>query len=143
MDEGIVDYDSALREYVGQFGKYQILSFILLGLVEFTNTMYHLEYVFILATPEHWCRNPYLKNTSLTDEQIKLISIPRYGKEFERCAIYKRNYTHLVSDKNISIDLFENSQTVLNETNCEYGWEYDKSVYEKSLVSEVSFVHFV
>ena len=34
MDDEIVDYDSALIEYVGQFGKYQILYFLLLGLVE-------------------------------------------------------------------------------------------------------------
>ena len=140
MDDEIVDYDSALIEYVGQFGKYQILYFLLLGLVEITNTIYNLEYVFILATPEHWCRNPFLKNTTLTDEQIKLISLPRDGKELKRCSLFKGNYTHLILENtpNNSINML--GKAVLNETTCEYGWVYDKSVYEKSLVSEVSLI---
>ena len=135
-EENKVDYDCVLEEHVGQFGKYQILAFILLGLVEVSSAIYNLEYVFIMATPDHWCKIPALDNTTLTDNEIKNISIPHDGKEFKRCVRYVRNYTDLFGYN--SSDYLDTSTNVsLKETFCEDGWEYDRSVYTESVVTQV------
>ena len=134
FDTKIMDYDSALEEHVGQFGRFQIFAFILIGLVEMSSAFYNMQYVFIMATPLHWCKTPELQNMTLTSEQIKALSIPYDGKQFKSCKAYKRNYTNL---GNVSYTSKDNGSLELKETYCEHGWDYDKSVYERSIVTEV------
>ena len=139
MENKRMDYDLALEQHVGQFGKYQIFCFVLLGFVEITSAIYNMGYVFILATPEHWCRTPELQNINLTTDQIKAISIPYDGHSFERCYRYKRNYTHMFKDEFNMSDVFVNASLGLKET-CPYGWEYDKCVYKNSIVTQVKML---
>ena len=53
----IIDFDKVL-ERVGEFKRYQISHYVLLGIASVPVGMHTLANVFIAATPNHWCTEP-------------------------------------------------------------------------------------
>lgn len=96
----------------------------------------YLSVAFVSATPDHWCRIPELEDHFSMDE-IKNISIPmetRDGVEmYSNCLMYDYNYTQVLNEglpHNISV----------SQVPCKHGWNYDRSVYKSTLVTDMDVV---
>uniref|UniRef100_T1JCC2 Major facilitator superfamily (MFS) profile domain-containing protein n=1 Tax=Strigamia maritima TaxID=126957 RepID=T1JCC2_STRMM len=133
-----VEFEDILS-HAGGRGRWQWLIFGFASLSGFFNAFHHLCYVFLGATPDHWCALPdfpaEFSNMSL--EQLKNISIPkeiRKGKEeFSRCLIYDRNYSSILQAEPPD---FSTNLTILATKTCDQ-WNYDFSEYTSSIVTEV------
>lgn len=67
--ESILDFDELLP-YVGEFGTYQKLLFLLMIPFAFFVAWVYFSQIFMGLTPEyHWCLVPELMNSNLTLEQ--------------------------------------------------------------------------
>lgn len=136
-----MDYDALLPE-VGAFGRYQkILIGVILIPTVFPCAFQAYSQLFIAATPNHWCRIPELDEfNDVHMELIKQISIPQelhYGQlRYEECRMFKRNYT----DIRLNFDLYvrgRNESANVDTVACQQGWQYDKSLYPSTAVTEV------
>ena len=81
--------DKLLTDHIGEFGKYQIFTFILISLVEFPTAFSNMGIVFIAGVPEHWCNVPGLNNLS-----VSLISYYQRHNCATKCAM-KRDILYI------------------------------------------------
>ncbi|EAT36653.1 AAEL011275-PA [Aedes aegypti] len=140
-----MDFDSVLPE-VGGFGLYQKLVICVLLLPAVIPCAFHAySQLFIAAIPNHWCRIPELEKVQPWASKLaKELSIPLEYKDgrskLAMCSMYSRNYSQIANVLNV-----ENSTAVLkdpfdNITSCVYGWKYDTSVFESTVVTEWNLV---
>ncbi|XP_050549532.1 carcinine transporter isoform X2 [Spodoptera frugiperda] len=86
--------------------------------------------------PDHWCRVPELELLNLTQEQRKLVSIPRKNNvTFEKCSRYAVNWTEIIQVGG-TIEVNENWPT----EHCREGYEYDTSEVTSSVVIDFDLV---
>lgn len=92
------------------------------------------------ATPaEYWCKLPVLGNITKDDLLHVLPSEERNGQiVHSRCKMYDINYTDLLTKE----DLLEliNGSAITAKVPCQYGWEYDRAVYESTTVTDWDLV---
>jgi hypothetical protein len=143
MDEDLttLDFDVVLKR-VGERGRYQMLIYYLLC-IPATLPAAWLAFiqVFVSASPEHWCLVPEAGN--LTIGHRKNVTVPRETRQgqviYEKCSMYDVNYTEFVrsgmwpSDANPSWP----------KKPCSNGWEFDKSEYDRTLVTDVSTIYHI
>ncbi|XP_015590141.1 organic cation transporter protein [Cephus cinctus] len=122
-DNKDVDFDELLP-YIGEFGLYQKILFILMIPFAFFVAWVYFTQIFITLVPEeHWCRVPELAN--LTVEQRIALSIPPPSPESEssltysQCSMYAVNYTELLANGTTIADPSWPVQY------CQYGWEFN------------------
>ena len=98
--------------------------------------------VFLSATPDHWCHVDQLVQSNLSLDHIKALSIPRIQLDkgqkipiYEKCTQYDVNFTAV---------FVENGQKWPEKANpawakipCQNGWDFDKSEFKDTLVTEV------
>ena len=128
-------------EYIGGFETFQFVCFALLGAISFLG----LEAIwtdFTAYPQDHWCEVSELKHLSYDTQ--KYIAIPedwdpKLKKDrYSQCRYYDLNYT------DVDHRIWNRSQMITNETQtkrCE-SWVYDRSIFVRTVVSEVSILNF-
>lgn len=104
--------------------------------------------VFLSAEPEHWCKvsafEAFEAASNLSLAQRLRLSIPRrdLGQGLEKLVVYERCFQYDVNFTDLFIsngyEWPNRPSRDWNVTSCREGWEYDKSEYENTLVTEVS-----
>ncbi len=136
-----MEYDD-LVQILGKVGHYELLTVALLAFPSLFAAFCNLGIVFISGIPEHWCQVPDLTKFNLTDEQIRLVSIPLQDEAdsgYSSCQMYDRNYSSW-TEADVAAALDEDPVTVsqnLSTFKCQQGWHYDQSQYQSTIVSEV------
>lgn len=123
---------------IGDCGLYQIIFTTLLTIpAVFPSAFVGFSHVFASATPDHWCAVPQLIEMGIPLNIRKNLSIPLILQNgvyrYSQCEMYKVNY---------SADLFNQTWNSLGWNDperqpCQYGWEYDNSDYDDTLVTKV------
>jgi hypothetical protein len=117
---------------MGNFGRWQLWVCLCISIVKFPVAWHALGIVFLAPPVESWCRKPEaLQN--LTDEQWRNMSQPPAlsGSEgFESCTIYDRNYT---------VGPYNGTSSNNDTVTCD-AWDYDRSVFKETIVSQVSLL---
>ncbi|KAL7734287.1 hypothetical protein ACLKA6_010630 [Drosophila palustris] len=86
-----VTLDSILK-YIGQFGRFQLMIFLLICLPMMFHAMFSVTYVFTAGTVMHRCNITECDSPeSSYDEPWTEFSIPKRGKELDKCNRYE-NY---------------------------------------------------
>ncbi|XP_035684136.1 solute carrier family 22 member 21-like [Branchiostoma floridae] len=122
-----MEYEDVLRQYLGEFGRYQKLAALLIVLVGPSVGATMFAQAFLAATPAHHCRL-YQNDSSAMyghpSERLNL-SVPMENVDgtwrYSSCLMYNRTSAG-------------SNQTV----RCSDGWEYDQSVYRSTVVTDVS-----
>ncbi|XP_032788170.2 organic cation transporter 1 isoform X1 [Daphnia magna] len=140
-----INFDSVL-ESLGAEGRYQTVLYYLLCIpATIPAAFLAFNQVFLSATPGHWCQIPQLAN--LTIENRKALAIPFDGTKYSSCTMYHVDYNQILPETILAGIWPANtslSQPVVDSTwpvvNCLYGWEYDKTQYDATLVTELNLV---
>ncbi|XP_057336890.1 organic cation transporter protein-like [Microplitis mediator] len=127
MEGKKMDFDDLLP-YVGEFGLYQkILFLLMIPFASFVAWVYFTQIFITLVPAEHWCKVPGLEN--LTVEQRIALAIPPAGiydnagaSGNSRCSMYKVNFTEILINRTGIIPVADPSWPVQK---CQYGWEYN------------------
>lgn len=141
-----MDYDSLLP-LVGAFGRYQkILIGVVLVPTVFPCAFQAYSQLFIAATPNHWCRTPALDQWLATHpDLVRELSIPSTVQangqvRYEQCSMFQRNYTEINGRflEYVATGVGGNSSDRAPLVPCRDGWQYDRTLYPSTVVSEVS-----
>ncbi|XP_034041254.1 solute carrier family 22 member 7-like isoform X2 [Thalassophryne amazonica] len=129
-------FETVLEE-VGSFGRFQILTIILLASHRITMPMHFLLNVFTAALPSHHCDISTLDDgvhfQNLTHEQRLAVSIP-VGDDggMKSCEMFVEPQFQLLSNGSNS--------TNLPTVQCQSGWVYDRSTFTSTLATEWDLV---
>ncbi|XP_074649098.1 organic cation transporter protein-like [Tubulanus polymorphus] len=133
------NFDQILVE-IREFGLYQKIFYVLVGLVGIPVGLQTLAVVFLTAELDHWCHIPEFTNLSSSvglKERLKQ-SIPKETlqgvKRYSQCKQFVRNYS-AATDFSNPVD--ENHTLVAG---CSNGWEHDTSVISSTIGSEWNLV---
>lgn len=135
----MTDYEAATA-FLGDWGRFQQQVFFLLCLSIIPNGFTGLSVVFLADTPAHRCLVPAHANLSAAWRNSS--SPPeepgsRGGASApSRCARYRLRELQSFSDRGLLPGVDVNLSSVPTE-GCLDGWEYDRSVYTSTIVSEV------
>ncbi|XP_067125735.1 beta-alanine transporter-like [Centruroides vittatus] len=137
-----MDFDDVLR-ILGGFGRYQIFLYLALLIpTNFPLAFIMLSFVFVFATPEHWCKIPELDDHGIALDAVKNLSIPWEEREGEwqpsQCKMYDVNYTKVALD--YLINNVSSSNKSWPVTDCKFGWNYDRSIYYNTLITKWNIV---
>lgn len=112
-----MDFDELLP-YVGEFGLYQKILFILMiPFTSFVAWVYFSQIFITLIPAEHWCWVPELANLTV-DERLAL-AIPISHDGYSRCSMYDVNYTQILLNES---HVPESSWPTKA---CQHGWEFN------------------
>ncbi|XP_054169097.1 carcinine transporter-like [Oppia nitens] len=132
-----MEFEDLLKP-VGDFGIFQKLLIILFLIpTSALNILY--DYMFMLATPDHWCYVPQLANLS-HDIQKQLISIETIDQglvSYDKCFMYDINYDLIYNTTSLS---FNNITTDVKTKECDNGWVYDKSMFTSTATTQFNLV---
>ncbi|XP_046641550.1 organic cation transporter 1-like [Daphnia pulicaria] len=141
-----IDFDSVL-EYLGAEGRYQTVLYYLLCIPATVPAAFlAFNQVFLSATPGHWCQIPELAN--LTVDYRKSLGIPHDGTKYSSCSMYHVDFSQVLPEvilagnwpSNTTLPLLPVANSAWPVTNCLHGWEYDKTQYDATLVTELNLV---
>ncbi|CAH1802005.1 unnamed protein product [Owenia fusiformis] len=139
-------FDGILDE-IGGMGRYQILAIFLLALLEIPGAFHNINYVYIGAKQDHFCApSPELSALNLTKDELRNYTIPYEVKdgtrEYMKCGQFRRNYSsigrndvQLWLDEYIKENYTQPDDLPIGECS---GWLYDTSIYQTTIISEVS-----
>lgn len=133
-----MDFDNVLSD-MGRRQRYQQLIFYLLSVpCTIMSVMIMFNIVFLSATPDHWCRVPELEKSGLSPDEIKNVSLPWETRDgvlaLSKCKMYDINYTLLIDNGLVK------ANDSWPQTNCKFGWNFDRSVYQETLVTQMNVV---
>ncbi|KAI4492203.1 hypothetical protein M0802_009893 [Mischocyttarus mexicanus] len=116
-DSKEMDFDDLLP-YVGEFGFYQKILFILMiPFASFVAWVYFSQIFLTLVPEEHWCWVPELENLTATERKALAIPIGKEG--YSKCTMYDTNYTEILSN-GIKV-----SNSTWSIKKCQHGWEFN------------------
>ncbi|XP_064652623.1 organic cation transporter protein-like [Lineus longissimus] len=130
-------FDDLLRE-VGQFGRYQILKYVIFVFGNIPVGWHTLSIIFAGGKQDYWCKIPELGNFSSADQ--KAIGIPREmtlsGEFFNsKCRRFDLNFTEITE---YQLRHWNESEIVGNTTKtigCS-SWTFDQSEYISTIYSQ-------
>ena len=130
----------SLFSVIGECGLYQWFLVILLSLPTFSGAFYSMGYVYLVRTPDYWCKVPYLQSGPLnvSHEGFMNLSIEwEQGTErkigHSQCYMHQGNFSSSKAEEVIYET--QNYTSVL----CTQ-WEYATSEITSSIISQVSTV---
>ena len=132
------DYEDATA-FLGEWGPFQKQVFFLLCVTIIPNGFASLSIVFLADTPPHRCLIPAHLNltTAWRNSSIPLEEDSHSGALVpSKCSRYKLEDVLRFSDGGLLPGVDVNLSNVATES-CLDGWEYDRSVYTSTIVSEV------
>ncbi|XP_015671903.1 solute carrier family 22 member 7 [Protobothrops mucrosquamatus] len=129
-----MNFEELLRE-VGGFGRFQILTLLLLCLPRFFLPLHFLLHNFLAATPGHHCAIPHQQQfANLTEEEVLLINIPRdFNGAFSSCEMFSEPQLHLLLNSSLEL-------TNVSVQSCQYGWTYDQSQFISTIATQWDLV---
>ncbi|XP_073727121.1 organic cation/carnitine transporter 2 isoform X2 [Misgurnus anguillicaudatus] len=133
------DYDDKTA-FLGEWGRFQKTVFTLLCLSVIPNGFNGLSMVFLGDTPAHYCLIP--ADLNITDEwrQASVASDGDAGdSRVSKCSRHRLDIIQNYSDRGLNPWVDVNVSTIPRE-NCLDGWEYDRSTYISTIVSEWDLV---
>ncbi|KAJ8707785.1 hypothetical protein PYW07_011462 [Mythimna separata] len=84
-----------LLPYVGDFGWYQRILFLLMIPYSFFFAFVYFGQIFMTVVPEeHWCFVPELQHLSV--EERRHLSIPFVNNHYDKCSVYDVNWTEVL-----------------------------------------------
>jgi len=132
-------YDLAIT-HAGSFGRFQVWIFLIGGVFSISAAVCNLSYLFIAASPLHWCHVADLDHLNLTLDQIKQISLPlnevHEKNKYSDCEMYDRDYGKLTDE---SVLQLLNSSTTAPVVGCTH-WSYDRSQYHSTITTQWDLV---
>ena len=146
-DQVQVQFHDVLKDYVGDFGFYQILYTLHKSWSTCLACMYTLVTVFLAAVPEHRCdlRESAPVGFNCTEEQLVATFIPnekRHGQILpSQCQYYNFSVpSYNFSDVSYSLEqcAVGNMSGHLPLVDCDK-WKYDTSFYKSTIIDEVDF----
>lgn len=128
-----MDFEDVLKQ-VGDYGKFQKI-LVILFLIPTSAINYMYDYMFMLATPDHWCFVPELSNMSLQEQQqfIRPDTIIQGLPAKDNCLMFDVNYTSVAQ----TFELPYNDTNLIPTKSCTNGWVYDKSVFLETATTKV------
>lgn len=136
-----VNIDKAIME-AGDCGRYQLILATLLTIpAVFPSAFIAFSHVFVSAMPEHWCAVPELIEMGVPLHVRKNVSLPKIVRDgisrYSHCEMYNVNYSQLFAE---TTDGWPVSDPSWPQQPCQYGWEYDRTYYEETLVTKFDLV---
>lgn len=125
-----MDFEDVLTQ-VGDFGKFQsVLVYLFLIPTSALNIIY--DYMFMLTTPEHYCR---VLNISLEEQKhvIRPMTIEQGLPTYDKCRMFDLNYDLYLNTTNFSL----NDTSVLKIKECQNGWIYETDVFKETATTVV------
>ncbi|XP_042298478.1 solute carrier family 22 member 7-like [Sceloporus undulatus] len=134
-----MNFEDLLQE-AGGFGKFQLLTLLLLCLPRLFLPLHFLLHNFLAAIPPHHCaisHQNWLAN--FTKEEVWLISIPRDSEGvFSSCKMFSEPQFHLlVNSTQEAADTTANITTIQS---CQHGWVYDQSQFTSTIATQWDLV---
>lgn len=131
------DYDSATA-FLGEWGRFQQQVFYLLSLSTIPNGFHAMSVLFLVDTPHHRCLIPAHVNLTLAwkNSSVPLEESHSGALVPSQCSRYKLEDILSFSERGLLPGVDVNLSNVATE-GCLDGWEYDKSVYTSTIISEV------
>ena len=129
-------FDDILAEVTG-FGRFQIMTILLMTAARMTLPFHYLLNNFIAAVPSHHCDITSLDYgdafRNLSHEERLIVSIPvQEDGTLSSCQMFAEPQYHL---------LIESSNiTDLHTVPCQNGWMYDNTTFKSTLATEVSLI---
>ncbi|XP_078685954.1 organic cation transporter protein-like isoform X1 [Branchiostoma floridae x Branchiostoma belcheri] len=124
-----MEYEDVLRQYLGEFGRYQKLAAVLIILVGPSVGATMFAQAFLAATPEHHCRLYHNDSSGMYGHPSGRlnVSVPMENVDgtwrFSSCLMYNGT-----------------DGTATGVTSCNHGWEYDQSIYHSTVVTDYDLV---
>nr|XP_006822966.1 PREDICTED: solute carrier family 22 member 5-like [Saccoglossus kowalevskii] len=153
----MLHYDDVLEDFVGEFGTYQIICYIVLGMTAIPTGLIIILPVFMYAWTNSWCKVPHMADisqqfcidnfTSNCEELVMNLTIPRERIDgecgvtwaFSQCFRYNVTpsdwLTYAVEEPDIN-SLINNTAIVP----CDNGWDYDTSEYRSTVSQQFDLV---
>ncbi|XP_055337550.1 beta-alanine transporter-like [Paramacrobiotus metropolitanus] len=133
-----MDFDDIL-DVIGPFGKYQKLTvFLVVQAALFPCGFLTYNAVFFAAVPgDYWCKIPALENATVNVTTKHFWPPDEHNGTLQghsRCFMYDLNYSAL-SLSDIS-ELTNGSLSSHKTVPCQFGWEFDRSVFQDTIVTE-------
>ncbi|XP_004384800.1 solute carrier family 22 member 5 [Trichechus manatus latirostris] len=133
------DYDE-VTAFLGEWGPFQRLIFFLLSASIIPNGFNGLSAVFLIGTPEHYCRVPDSANLSsawrnhsiplrLQDGQ----EVPHNCRRYRLATLANFSALGLVPGRDVNL-------TQLEQERCLDGWDFSQDVYLSTIVTEWNLV---
>ncbi|XP_058021162.1 solute carrier family 22 member 7 [Ahaetulla prasina] len=129
-----MNFEELLRE-VGGFGRFQILTVLLLCFPRLLLPLHFLLHNFLAATPGHHCAIPHQQQfANLTKEDVLIINIPRdFNGAFSSCEMFSEPQFHLLLNSSLEL-------TNVSVQKCQYGWTYDQSQFISTIATQWNLV---
>ena len=125
-------YEDFLQQYVGDFGVFQILVVVFIGMANFPSKEPVID-DFIAGYQDHWCYVPELQD--VPHDQQKLIAIPQDDDgNYESCYAFNISFSSYTTT---DFYYWNRSLHVTNDMIPCTDWVYDKSQYVATITSEV------
>ena len=130
-------FDDILAEVTG-FGRFQLMTILLMTAARMTLPFHYLLNNFIAAVPSHHCDITSLdygdafRNLSHEDRLIVSIPVEEDGT-LSSCQMFAEPQYHLLIDSA--------NVTDLPAVPCQNGWVYDNTTFKSTLATEVSLIY--
>ncbi|ESO08452.1 hypothetical protein HELRODRAFT_74952 [Helobdella robusta] len=134
-EEATVLFDD-LMEIIGEFGPYQFLIFLTFTIGMMIEVVLVMTYVFAGATPsDFYCKVPSIGHLNLSESLLKNITV----NGTNQCAMYDRDYSNWTLE---TVNQWRNDPNQFGNRSvpCKYGWIFDRSVYEETIVTQWNLV---
>jgi len=140
-----LDFDDVLK-HLNEWGPYQKVLFSMLCIPACLPAAFlAFNQVFLSAEPKHWCSQPEISriNPNLSWNEVLNLGAPLEREEgdyrlYSRCSMYQPNWTQVLIEN--GNELPQNPDTNWTVVECQHGWEYDKSEFVNTLVTELDLV---
>lgn len=128
-----------ILDEIGAGNRYQICLIVFLLIpTSFLNIFF--EGIFLLSTPDHWCKVPGMVNLTFDQQQlIRPIDSNGKASNCERFDFDWRQFNGAILEQLNSTNELKILTNNLTLINCDIGWNYDTSVYTETAVTEASF----
>ena len=120
-------------DIVGGLGPYQVYMVVLCGSLALWSVEL-ISQIFIVGKMGHWCSVPNLY--SYGHDLEKYIAIPKNKDgEYESCLQFDYDYFNFTVAQLKAWN--RTAMTISRTRTCNYGWNYNTSVYDSTIVSRV------